>query len=242
MTDAPPGWRLQIFESLDSTSSLCRQLAEAGEPERLAVVARRQSAGRGTQGRGWVSPPGNLYMSVLLRPTEPARAVAQWSLLAAVALADAVAAAMSDPSGLRLKWPNDLVVGGAKLAGILSESALDADGRLAWLVVGFGVNVATAPDVPGRETTSLGGTVEAAALVPPVLRNLDRLRTQRLRDGFGPIRAAWLERAPELGTHLTVRAGDQPAVGGAFAGLNDDGQLLLSAGGRVRAFAAGETG
>ena len=238
MIDPPPGWRLRAFEALDSTSSLCRQLAEAGEPERLAIVARRQNAGRGTQGRSWVSPPGNLYLSVLLRPTEPARAVAQWSLLAAVALAEAVATVVP---AVRLKWPNDLVVDGAKLAGILCESALDVDGGLAWLVVGFGVNVATAPDVPGRATTSLGGAVTADALVAPILRNLDRLRLERLRDGFGPIRAAWLARAPELGTHLTIRAGDRPIVGGAFAGLDDDGQLLLSAGGRVRAFAAGET-
>ena len=238
MIGPPPGWRLQQFEALDSTSSLCRQLAEAGEPERLAIVARRQNAGRGTQGRSWVSPPGNLFLSVLLRPTEPARAVAQWSLLAAVALAEAVAAYAPT---VRLKWPNDLVVEGAKLAGILCESALDADGRLAWLVVGFGVNVGTAPDVPGRATTSLGGVVAAHALVAPILGNLDRLRLDRLRDGFGPIRAAWLARAPELGTHLTIRAGDRPMVGGAFAGLDDDGRLLLSAGGRVRAFAAGET-
>ena len=237
MIDPPPGWRLRRYEALDSTSSLCRQLAEAGEPERLAIVARRQSAGRGTQGRSWVSPPGNLFLSVLLRPTEPARAVAQWSLLGAVALAEAVA---DFAPSVRLKWPNDLMVDGAKLAGILSESALDAEGRLAWLVVGFGVNVATAPDVPGRLTTSLGDVIDADALVAPILRNLDRLRLARLRDGFGPIRAAWLARAPELGTHLTIRAGGRPVVGGAFAGLDDDGQLLLSAGGRVRAFAVGE--
>lgn len=238
MSDPPPSWRLQTFEALDSTSTLCRTLAEAGEPERLAVVARRQTAGRGTQGRAWVSPPGNLSMSVLLRPTEPARAIGQFSLLAAVALADAL-----EPYAdrLRLKWPNDLVIDGAKLAGILAESAVDAAGRLAWLVVGFGVNVATAPEVPGRSTVALGESVAAEALVRPILDSLDRWRLIRLRDGFGAVRTAWLARGPDLGSHIAVTSGALGTVGGEFAGLDDDGCLLLSAGGRVRAFAAGET-
>ncbi len=238
MSDPPPSWRLQTFEALDSTSTLCRTLAEAGEPERLAVVARRQTAGRGTQGRAWVSPPGNLFMSVLLRPTEPARSIGQFSLLAAVALADALS---PYADRLRLKWPNDLIVDGAKLAGILAESAVDAGGRLAWLVVGFGVNVATAPEVPGRPTVSLGDRVHAEALVRPILDSLDRWRLVRLRDGFGAVRAAWLARGPDLGSHIAVSSGAAGTVGGQFAGLDDEGRLLLSAGGRVRAFATGET-
>ena len=242
MSPPPPGWRLQHFESLDSTQTLCRRLAEAGEPERLAVVARRQTGGRGTQGRAWVSPPGNLFLSVLLRPTEPARAAAQWSLLAAVALIETLTP-HTTPHGarLRLKWPNDVLRDGAKLAGILTESGTDAAGGLAWLVIGVGVNVATAPELADRPTSCLGGAIEAADLVGPFLTALDRWRHLRLRDGFAPIRAAWLARAPDLGSHISLRRGDATLVGGAFAGLDEEGHLLLSAGGRVRAFASGET-
>jgi len=232
----PPGWRHRHYETLASTQDLCATLATGGEPGRLAISASRQTAPRASRGRDWITPPGALAVSVLLRPTGRASDAGHWALLAAVALR----AALDDPA-IELKWPNDLIVGDGKLAGILAESAIDAAGRLAWLVVGFGVNVATAPEVPGRSTVSLGDRVTADALVQPILDSLDRWRLIRLRDGFGAVRAAWLARGPDLGSHIAVSSGTLGTVGGQFAGLDDDGRLLLSAGGRVRAFATGET-
>lgn len=223
-----PGWRLRRFESLASTSDLCVSLAQAGEPARLATLAARQTHARGSRGRDWTTLPGNLALSVLLRPAGPATDAGHWALLAAVAMAES----LPDPN-LALKWPNDVMLDGMKLGGILIDTALDAAGRLDWLVIGFGANLGAAPD--GR--ASLQG--DPADIAATLLSRLDHWDRIRLTDGFAPIRRAWLDRGPPPGTHLTLRIGPH-TIGGAFAGLDDDGALLLLAGGRVRAFPTGE--
>ena len=227
-------FRLTIHESLPGSSALLTELAARGEPEGLAILARRQTAGRGTQGRVWESPAGNLHLSVLLRPTGPLREAPQWALLAAVALHQAA----GPPS--RLKWPNDLMLGGAKAAGILTETAATAEGSIDWLVCGFGVNLAFAPEVPGRATAALGAE-------PPedfAARLLDALvhwRRIRLLEGFAPIRAAWMAAGPEPDAHLSIRQGSR-RIAGRYAGLAEDGGLLLATGGRVHAVHVGEIG
>ncbi|MCR0982055.1 biotin--[acetyl-CoA-carboxylase] ligase [Roseomonas populi] len=225
MSTPPAGWRLLVHDQLPSTADVVRQRAEAGEGERLAVLAFRQTAGRGTHGRAWESPPGNLYLSVLLRPDATAREVPQWSLLAAVALHDALVPWAG--AGLTLKWPNDLLLGGAKCAGILAEASLDAAGRLDWLAFGFGVNLAHAPEVPGRATAALPppapGPEEAAAAV---MASLDRWRALRDAEGFELIRAAWLSRGHQQGAALTVTTGGAP-LAGLFEGLDETGALRL---------------
>lgn len=233
-------FRLRVHEALPSTSDLVGQLAAAGEPEGLAVLAHRQTAGRGTQGRVWESRAGNLHLSVLLRPAEPIRHAPQWGLLAAVALADAVAATIPDPRAVTLKWPNDLLLDGAKSAGILAEASAGDDGGIAWLCLGIGVNLSHAPQVEGRATACLADTGIAAptpeAFAETLLAALDARRTQRITDGFAAIRAAWLERGPALDSHITLTNG----IAGRFAGLAEDGRLLLSTAGRVHAHASGE--
>jgi len=238
-----PAFRLRVHEALPSTSDLVLRLAEAGEPEGLAVLARRQTAGRGTQGRAWEGRAGNLHLSILLRPAEPMRHAPQWGLLAAVALADAVAECLPETASVRLKWPNDLLLNGAKAAGILAETAATPDQRIAWLSLGFGVNLAHAPEVPGRATACLAD----AGIAPPapeafaerLLAALDRRRRERLLDGFGPTRAAWLARGPALDTLLAIRCAGSD-IAGRFAGLAEDGSLLLATGGRIHAVASGE--
>lgn len=239
----PPGFRLQIHEALPSTSDLVIRLAEAGEPEGLAVLALRQTAGRGTQGRVWQGPSGNMYMSVLLRPAEPLRFASQWSLLAVVAAADALAPYLPDPAALGVKWPNDLMLGGAKSAGILTEIAADDAGGIAWVVIGIGVNLAVAPEVPGRTTACLAGL----GITPPsperfateLLAAIDRRRGERLAHGFAPLRAAWLARGPAIGTHLAIRR-QGAEIAGRFAGLAEDGSLLLDTGERIETLTSGE--
>jgi BirA family biotin operon repressor/biotin-[acetyl-CoA-carboxylase] ligase len=235
-------WRLQIHETIVSTSDLCRTLAARGEPDGLAVLARQQTGGRGSRGRGWESPSGNLFLSVLLRPDERARDAGQWSLLAGVALAEALAPYLPDPSALRLKWPNDVLLSGAKLAGILVDSAATPSGDVDYLVIGVGANLAVAPDVPGRAVAC----VADVAPPPPVedfaralLARLDAWRLIRARDGFAAIRAAWLRLAAPLGSPTTLRQGER-LVEGRLAGLADDGSLLLDDHGEVAAFTTGE--
>lgn len=230
-------FRLRVHESLPSTQALVIALAERGEPAGLAILARRQTAGRGRAGRAWQSEAGNLHLSILLRPGGPAREIAGQALLAAVALHEA-AAQHAPHRALHLKWPNDLLEGDAKLAGILAEAALNEAGGIAHLVLGFGVNLAHAPAVEGRAVTSLG-------LIPPedfaatLLQRVAHWQTRRLTEGFAPIRAAWMARGPALGALLTLRQGDNP-VSGRYEGLAEDGGLMLATAGRLHVFHAGE--
>lgn len=234
---APPGWRLRSYESLASTSELCVALAQAGEPARLAVMAAQQTHGRGSRGRTWQTLPGNLALSVLLRPAGHSAQAGQWALLAAVALAEAIEDA-APCAALRVKWPNDVMLDGAKLGGILIDTALDGAGRLDWLVIGFGANLQSAPDLP-RAVAAVPGAPGAVPVASALLSRLDRWDRTRLLEGFAPVRRAWLDRGPAPGSAMRVRCGNTE-VGGAFAGLGDDGALLLQSGGRVRALPTGD--
>lgn len=227
-------WRLRRFESLASTSDLCATLAVSGEPAGLAVLAARQTAGRGSRGRQWSTLPGNLALSVLLRPSGPAAWAGQWALLAAVALAETLERCGAPE--LRLKWPNDVTLDGGKVAGILLDSAVEA-GQLEWLVIGFGANLAAAPELPG--VAALPNRPPPDQVAETLLGRLDVWNQLVLRETFAVVRRAWLDRGPAPGAPLRLRlsAGD---VAGTFAGLDDGGALLLQSGGRVRAFATGD--
>ena len=197
------------------------------------LVAERQTGGRGRQGRDWSSPIGNLHASglVTLRFDDPPAPTL--ALVAGVALH----AALGLP-GVTLKWPNDLLVGEGKLAGILLERVGMA------VVVGFGVNMRAAPYVAGRLTASLadlGDERSVDTIVAALASELQRW-TQRWRnDGLPAIRAAWLERSYPSGTPLAAQASDGRRVEGRFAGLDDDCALLLRlADGGTRAIHAGD--
>lgn len=234
----PPGWRLRIEAELPSTQDLLTRLAAAGEPEGLAILARRQTAGRGREARGWESPEGNLSVSVLLRPDAPAREAPRFSLLAGVAFAEALAGFLHDPGVIRLKWPNDLLLDEAKLGGLLCESAAGQGGGIEWLVIGFGANLAHAPAVEGRAIACLGrhapAPEEAAAAL---LRQLDHWRGQP----FSAVRAAWMARGPAPGSRIAWRSGAR-RIEGVYAGLAEDGSLLIDTGAGPKAFGTGEIG
>ncbi len=238
-TPPPLTWRLAVHPEVPSTADLVAEAATAGEAEGLAVLALRQTAGRGRAGRAWASPPGNLHLSVLLRPASPAREAGQWSLLAGVALAEAAGAMLADPARLTLKWPNDLLLDGAKCAGILAESSLAPDGTLAWLSLGIGVNLAHAPVLPDRPTAHLGAAEQPQAFAQSLLERLAQWRDVALTDGFGPVRAAWQALAMPPGSTLRVRQG-AGFVEGLYAGLGEDGSLLLHTENTTRRIIAGE--
>jgi BirA family biotin operon repressor/biotin-[acetyl-CoA-carboxylase] ligase len=236
-----PG-RIERHASLPSTSDRAIALAEAGEGPWCAVLAEAQTAGRGRHGRRWQSPPGNLYLSVLL-DAQAVAAPGGLGLLAGVAIADAVAALLPDGIALHLKWPNDLVASGRKLGGVLVEAGTRADGTK-WAVAGIGVNLVMHPDDADRPATSFA----ALGLRPPVPDALAEAILERLiawsararTEGFGAIVAAWQRRAQPPGTAITVRLPAGP-VSGRYAGLDGDGALLVSLeDGRTRRVVAGE--
>ncbi len=234
-------WRLVCYQTLESTSDLCIRLAGAGEPAGLAVLALRQTAGRGSRGRGWCAPEGNLNLSVLLRPDLGAAEAGGLALLAALALAEALSA-MCPGLTLTLKWPNDLLLSGRKLAGILLDAASGPDGRIDWVVIGFGANLARAPEIPGRAPSCLaeaGFTLAPEALAPALLARLDHWLGINAADGFAPVRDAWLGLAHPPGTPIRLAQGGSVAEG-RFCGLASDGALLMATDAGLRRFAAGE--
>ncbi|UVO52565.1 biotin--[acetyl-CoA-carboxylase] ligase [Sphingomonas sp. SUN019] len=207
-----------------STNADLLLLARSGADDGLWLRAERQTAGRGRQGRAWDSPEGNLYASTLvrLRPGDPPPATL--ALVAAVTLEEVVRLLLPTPRGLVLKWPNDLLLDGAKLSGILLERADDA------IVIGFGVNIAHHPDLPDRVTTSLaeqGVAVTPAEFVTRLAEMFAAWLHHWRHDGLSPIVARWTERAHPPGTPLIARLPDGEAVEGTFDTLAADGALVL---------------
>ncbi|TAJ25152.1 MAG: biotin--[acetyl-CoA-carboxylase] ligase [Reyranella sp.] len=231
----PDGWTLVALDSVGSTNDEAARLADGGAAEGTVVWAREQVGGRGRRGRSWASPVGNLYSSTILRPECAAPRAAELGFVAALAVGDLVPAGRA----VRLKWPNDVLVDGGKVAGILLESAIGQDGRVEHVVAGIGVNVTFAPQLPEMRYpgAKLGGTVEVA------LEGLTRALATRLaewrRDGFEVIREAWLAKAGPLGADVDVRLGEE-LVRGRFAGLDREGALLLETPTGPRKIVSGE--
>ena len=194
------------------------------------VWAHVQRSGRGRRGRSWVSPPGNLYLSVVLRPACEARSVAQLSFVAALAVHDLVGGLL--PGRARCKWPNDVLLDGGKVAGILLESALGPEGLVDWVVLGIGVNLASHPGIEGPIPSTSLADAGAPALAPedalhPVLAALARRRREWETQGFAAVRRAWLDRAHGLGGPVTVTNGER-RLAGVFEGLDEEGALMLA--------------
>ncbi|MBD8891076.1 biotin--[acetyl-CoA-carboxylase] ligase [Roseibium litorale] len=224
-----PGFRIEWHESVGSTNTLAFEHARDGDPGNLWVVAGEQTLGRGRRGRDWFSLKGNLFASLLLIDPADRDRLGELPLVAAVSLAEAVDAAAGTHQLAGLKWPNDLLVEGAKLSGILLEAETLQDGRLA-VVLGFGVNCAAHPELSLYRSTdlmSLGFRVEANELHGHLARILAaRLGAWRRPGGFDAVRKAWLSRAVHLGKTITVRNGDREQTG-TFVDLDSRGHLIL---------------
>lgn len=222
---------IERLEVVPSTNDLLKEKARAGAPEWSAVVADRQTAGRGRAGHRWVSPAGNLFLSVLVRPAHPAAQVAVLPLAAGLATAEAAAEFSVDA---RLKWPNDVVVVGRKLAGILVEGLSGAVGIEA-AMIGIGVNVgldpASLPDDLRDRVTSLaaqtGRPVAVADVAAAVLARLRVWYDLLAREGAPRVLAAWRERSVSWwGRPVEVLSGGS-VLRGIVQGLDERGALLL---------------
>ena len=232
--DWPEGVARHVLDRVDSTNAQALRLAPAVAGPTW-IMARRQTAGRGRRGRAWADPPGNFAATLLLRPQGSPADVSLYSFVAALALHEALAAVCGPAARLAIKWPNDVLLNGGKVAGILLESA-GHGGQVTALAVGIGVNLTAAPDSailePGATppVSVLGETGHAVSpdqLLDMLAPAFARWQAQLATWGFGPIRAAWLARAARLGQTVTARTGRETRVG-IFHGIDDTGALVLT--------------
>lgn len=223
------------LDEVDSTNAEVMRRALAGERGPLYVRADRQTAGRGRSGRNWQTPAGNLALSRLVRLECQPSAAPQLAFVAGLAVhraAATVLAGIDVATRLHLKWPNDLLLDRAKLAGILIEASTIGADRLA--VIGIGVNLAEAPSLPDRSTIALrqvaGESTTPRAFAAIVGERLEQaLELWDHGRGFPAIRAAWLQASLPIGTPISVNTG-RGAASGTFAGLEPGGALLLDVG------------
>ena len=215
-----------------------------GEPGGLWIRAGVQTQGRGRRGRDWSSPPGNLYASALLIDPAPSEALANLPLVAAIAVRDAIAACgLPDGTALKIKWPNDILLNGAKCCGMLLESQNLPDGRPA-VVIGCGINIVSYPDPGMYRATALnreGISATPTTLFAHLARAFDR--TLGIWDGgrgVPAIRDEWLLHARGIGETIAVNLANA-RIEGLFEGIDADGVLLLRTGeGEVRSISAGD--
>jgi BirA family transcriptional regulator, biotin operon repressor / biotin---[acetyl-CoA-carboxylase] ligase len=239
----PPGYQLHSFDAVGSTNDEAKALARDGAGEGTLVWAREQKSGRGRRGRAWQSPPGNFYLSLVMRPEGAPSEAAQLGFIAALGLGDALGALCGAALRLRYKWPNDVLAGGRKLAGILLESETAALDRVDFVVIGVGVNIATAPGDVEYPATSLVAEGFAGITPPKLLeafvRHFDEWARRWRAHGFAPVRAAWLAQAGGIGERIRVRL-ERQTLDGRFLDLDEAGALVLEAPGGNRRVTAGE--
>jgi BirA family transcriptional regulator, biotin operon repressor / biotin---[acetyl-CoA-carboxylase] ligase len=225
------GQVLHHFEVISSTNDHARELAEEGADHGEVVIAESQTGGRGRRGRPWVSPPGlNAYFSVILRPDLPPARAPELTLLASVAICDALRQA-NVPAAI--KWPNDLLAQERKIAGILTELASEPE-SVRWAVIGIGVNVNAGradfpPELRDVATSVLlerGAPAPRALFVAACLTALEDWLDRHAEEGFEPVRQAWRERSATLGRDVTVRTDGRDIVGRA-EDVDELGALLI---------------
>jgi BirA family transcriptional regulator, biotin operon repressor / biotin---[acetyl-CoA-carboxylase] ligase len=245
----PEGWRLMAFDSIDSTNSALTRMVEAGTEagEGLVITAKSQTAGRGRSGRTWASPQGNLFSSFLIKSDDGLVNAAQLGFVAALAVIQAIQSLLPDrasDSVLRCKWPNDVLFSGEKISGILLETVSPPDSGDVFVVMGIGLNlVAVDVDQPTYAITSLaqqGRHVTASQALEPLARALARNVDLWRREGFAPMRKAWLAHAAGLGQSITVRLPRETIVG-TFLDIDADGAMTLEESpGQFRTVVAGD--
>ena len=238
MTAWPEGYGRRVLAQVDSTlSEAARLVPELAGPE--WILAHRQTAARGRRGRAWAMPEGNFAASLVLPATGADAALR--SFVAALALRDACVAVTGRAAAFQLKWPNDVLLNGGKLAGILLESVGQA-GAISHVIIGIGVNLARAPDAAALEAGAvppvslkqrLGVDVGPEMFLDHLAAAFARHEAQLRAYGFGPVRAAWLAHAARLGEVITART-TRETYTGTFVDVDAQGQLVLeTAKGRI---------
>jgi BirA family biotin operon repressor/biotin-[acetyl-CoA-carboxylase] ligase len=234
MQDWPEGVGRRVLQSVDSTMAEGARIAPSLASAEW-VLALEQTAGHGRRGRAWTSPQGNFFASLVMRPDGPPAAAALRSFVAALALREAFVAATGRDASFKLKWPNDVLLNGGKVAGILLESVGAGQG-VSHLIIGIGVNLVAAPGadqvepgaVPPVSLLSETGTrISPEAFLDLLAPAFARLEEQFSTYGFAPIRTAWLNEAARLGETITARTTSE-TITGRFETIDEAGNLILT--------------
>lgn len=232
--DWPPGLGRLSLAEVDSTNAEAARLAAAGSGP-CWILAGRQTGGRGRRGRGWDSPRGNFHATLLTYPADPPATVALRSFAAALALREALVALTGQTGAFALKWPNDVLLNGGKLAGILLESAGKGD-RVAHLAIGIGVNLVAAPDPADLEPQALtpvslleatGQRIAPETLLSHLAPAFAAWESRLTDEGFAPLREAWLAQAARRGETITARTQTETLTG-TFEDIDQTGALILA--------------
>lgn len=230
MARFPDNYHLIALDEVDSTNEDTRRRIRDGALPGTVVWARQQTAGRGRRGRPWSSPSGNLFLSIAVQPNCPRSDAAQLSFLAAVVVAETVAAQVPAERRVTLKWPNDVLVEGAKISGILLEGENDPGNGPPWVIVGIGVNVESSPDNTPYPATNLrlekSETLDISPLVEALVTQWADWYARWEDGGFSVIRAAWLARAHNLNGRIIAKL-PQETIEGRFVDLDVNGELVL---------------
>ena len=240
------GASFHYFPEIGSTNTRARELAESGAAEGEIVIAEAQTQGRGRLGRRWESPPfKNLYLSFILRPKLPSRHAPQITLAAAVALVETVGSFLSRPP--EIKWPNDILFDGKKLAGILTEAACDG-GRIAYVILGIGLNLnyraEAMPEELRRRATSMsdltGTNVSRESVLARLIQDMDRCYGELEESGFEGLRPRWEAHFGLRDRLVRVELGGQAHIGRA-RGIDREGALVVEGeDGQRRSIVAGD--
>jgi len=223
----PPGYRLIAREAVGSTNDEARDLIAAGAAQGAVIWAESQTAGRGRHGRDWVSPPGNLYCSIIMRPKVEQSHLSEISFVAALAVRDAITAVLPRDVAVELKWPNDVLASGRKVAGILVEAERLPDEARTALIVGVGVNIVSAPreaSYPATCISALARAPRVSRLLSSLVAALDRRVELWTRNGFTAIRQEWMDHAYGVGGQVTSSTG----ISGTFTGLDETGAIIIA--------------
>jgi BirA family transcriptional regulator, biotin operon repressor / biotin---[acetyl-CoA-carboxylase] ligase len=224
----PDSYNLIAYESLGSTNDEALVLAPSS-PDKTVIWALEQTAARGRRGRAWHAPKGNVYCSIILKPKVSAIECSQLGYLASLSIFDALKELCPDDSSATCKWPNDVLLNGKKISGILLETSFTDSTAPDWIILGVGINVNEHPQdtpYPATSMTNEGSTANAEQTLECFMRHFDQWLSLWLAGGFEPVRDVWLKRAAGLQQKILVRLENQE-LSGIFKGLDETGALIL---------------
>ncbi len=244
ITHLPSGFELVKLDTVGSTNDELRQRAvKESAREGLVIWALEQTSGKGRQKRHWVSEPGNMYCSVLLRPDCAMAEAAQIGFLPVIAAGEAIAGILGNAAPLRYKWPNDLLLNRKKIGGALLEAGVGQNGLASWVIAGCGLNLQHHPEDTRFPATSvkeeLDTEIEIGAVVEAYIQNLANWYSRWQEEGFAPVRQAWLASAHTFDEPLIVESGSEK-LSGPFRDLDEKGALVIETDSGPRRISAGD--